>query len=153
MCGTFAFRSLYVAAASIALCAALAAPAIAKGVVTIQQSDGTTNVYDDVAIKIIHNALFLTSADGKGTLVVNRAACSYQGALLVCLPTGMTLIQSGQTNPIKVTSGTIYVNLTSEPQQLSLSSTKVRPHSILVSFTTKRGTYVALSGQIDQVKQ
>ena len=145
-------RSFFAIAAAAVSFMAPAIPALAKGVVTIQQSDGTTNVYDDVSIQIIHNALYLTSADGKGTIVVNRAACSYQGALLVCLPTDMTLIQSGATNPIKLTTGTIYVNLTSDPQQLVLSTTKVPPHSVLVSFTTKRGTYVALSGRIDRVK-
>ena len=126
-------------------------PAGATGTVTIQQANGATNVYDDVVIKVIHSALYATSADGKGTLVINRAACFYQGALMVCLPTSATLVQSGQTSPLDFRKGTIYVNSTDDPQQLALSTTKVAPHSILLSFTTKRGTYVSLVGRIDKV--
>ena len=144
------FRSLLLATAVTAAICCAATPVRAGGTVTIQQADGTTNSYDDVTINIIHSALYLTSADGKGTLVINRAACAYQGELLVCLPTSATLIQSGATNAIKLTTGTIYLNLTDDPQQLALSSAKVAPHSILLSLTTKRGTYVTLSGRIDK---
>ena len=60
------------------------APASATGTVIVRQSDGHLNVYQNVQLKIIHDALFVTTADGEGTLVIHRAACSYQGDLLVC---------------------------------------------------------------------
>jgi len=123
----------------------------ATGTMTIQQKNGTTNTYDDVAIKVIHSALYLTSPDGKGTLVINRAACSYQGSLMVCLPTSATLVQSGETSPLDFKSGTIYVNDTDDTQQMALSTTKVAPHSIVLSLSTKRGTYVSIIGRIDKV--
>jgi len=122
----------------------------AMGTVTIQQADGGTNVYHDVVIKIINGALFMTSADGKGTLVIHKAACSYQGELMVCFATSATLVQAGQTSPLDFKDGTVYVNTTGDSQQLSMSTTKVPPHSVLVSFTTKRGTYVSVSGRIDK---
>lgn len=128
-----------------------AVPAGAGGTVMIRQSDGHTDVYHDVSIKIIHQALFLTSADGKGTLVINRAACAYQGQILVCFATGATLVQSGSSKPLDFKSGTVYFNLTGESQQLALSTQKVPAHSILLSFTTKRGTYISLNGRIDKV--
>ena len=123
----------------------------AAGTVVIRQITGHSDVYNDVAIKIIHNALFLTSADGKGTLVINRAACSYQGNLLVCFPTSATLVQAGKTSALDLKTGTLYLNLTDSPEQLVLSTTKVPAHSILFSFTTKRGTYINLNGRIDKV--
>lgn len=140
--------SLLALIASFALSTAAAG---AVGTVTIAQADGTTNVYHDVVIKVIHSALYMTSADGKGTLVINRAACAYQGQLLVCLPTSATLVQAGATSPLDFRKGTVYVNDTDDPQQLTLSTTKVAPHSIVLSFTTKRGTYVSLTGTIDKV--
>jgi hypothetical protein len=136
---------------AVAACVLDTAAARATGTITIVQADGHTDVYHDVGIKVIHNALFMTSADGKGTLVINRAACSYQGELLVCLPTNATLVQAGETSPLDFRKGTLYVNTTGEPQQLALSTTKVPPNGILLSFTTKRGTYVSLSGRIDKV--
>ncbi len=123
----------------------------AKGTVTVLQTDGRVDVYKDVAVKVIHDALFMTSADGKGTLVIHRAACSYQAELMVCFVTSATLVQAGKTSPLAFRIGTLYVNSTDAPQQLALSTKKVAPHSILLSFTTKRGTYVNLSGRIDEV--
>ena len=115
------------------------------------QPDGTQQSYSDVSIKILHNALYLTTANGKGTLVINRAACSYQGEILVCLPTGVTLVQGGNATPLNLTTGTVYLNLTKETQPLALSSAQLPPRSLMMSFSTKRGTFVGLTGQIDEV--
>jgi hypothetical protein len=132
----------------------LAAPAAdAAGIMTIRQADGSTDLYRNVAIKVIHDALFMTSADGKGTLIIHRAACSYQGELLVCFATSATLIQGGKTSSIDLLNGTIYANSTGDPQPMALSTTKIPPHSLVLSFSTKRGTYVNLSGRIDKVVQ
>jgi hypothetical protein len=128
-----------------------AAPALADGSMTIVQPDGTQNLYHDVMIKVIHNVLYVTSPDGKGTLVINRAACSYQGQLMVCFATHATLVQSGAVSPLDFKTGTLYVNTTDDWQQLTLSTTKVAPHGIMLSFTTKRGTYVSLNGTFDKV--
>ena len=128
-----------------------ASPAGAAGTVLIRQSSGQTNVYHGVAIKVIRNVLYMTTSDGKGTLVISRAACSYQGELMICFATGATLVQAGKTSAIDFRRGTLYVNSTDDPQQMALSTTKVPPHSILLSFSTDRGTYVSLSGRIDKV--
>ncbi len=127
------------------------APAGATGTVTIRQSDGHINVYQNVQIKIIHSALFVTTADGEGTLVIHRAACSYQGDLLVCFATSATLVQAGKTSPLDFKSGTAYVNETDAPLPLTLSTTKAPPNSIVLTFTTARGTYVGITGRFDQV--
>lgn len=125
----------------------------ADGTARIQQTNGTVNVYDNVKIQIIHNTLAMTTADGKGTLMIYRAACAYQGDVLVCLPTGATLVQGGSVNPIHITRGTVYANLTDATQQLSLSTTHIPAHSIMMALTTRKGTYVTLSGTIDKVKK
>ncbi|MGA2760518.1 MAG: hypothetical protein ABSF08_09395, partial [Candidatus Cybelea sp.] len=85
--------------------------------------------------------------------VISRAACSHQGEVLVCLATNATLVQSGMTSPLDFQRGTVYVNNTDSPQQLVLSTTKVPAHGILVSLTTKIGTYIGLTGRIDKVVQ
>jgi hypothetical protein len=146
--GTVAFAT----ALTFGIACLLGTPAArATGTILIQQADGQTNLYHDVVIKVIHNALYMTSSDGRGTLVINRAACSYQGQLMACLPTSATLVQSGQTSPLDFKQGTLYVNSTDDPQPLSASTQKVDAHGIVLSFTTKRGTYVNLSGRIDKV--
>jgi hypothetical protein len=127
------------------------APAGATGTVTVRQSDGHVDVYQNVQLKIIHDALFVTTADGEGTLVIHRAACSYQGDLMVCFATSATLVQSGKTSPLDFKRGTAYVNESDAPLQLTLSTTKVPAHSIMLTFTTDRGTYVGITGRFDQV--
>ena len=125
--------------------------AAATGTMTIVQSNGGTNTYSNVEIKAIHGALYLTSNDGKGTMVINRAACSHQGQLMICYATNATLVQSGETSPLDFQRGTVYVNDTDGYLPLVLSTQKVPPHSIMLSFTTKRGTTVTLNGRIDKV--
>ncbi len=129
------------------------ATAQATGTILIQQSSGQSNEYDNVAIKILHGSLYLTTADGRGTLVITRAACSHQDQLMVCFATNATLVQSGQTSPLDFDRGTIYINNTDAQQPLVLSTAKVPAHGILVSLTTKRGTYIGLTGRIDKVTQ
>jgi hypothetical protein len=123
----------------------------ATGTATIVQSNGHTDVYNDVKIKVLYGTLYITTADRTGTMIISRAACSHQGQLMVCFATNATLIQNGKTSPLDFKSGTIYANDTDDFQPLVMSTQKVPPHSILMSMTTKKGTYVGLSGRVDQV--
>jgi hypothetical protein len=124
-------------------------PAFAGGTLRSQESDGTVRVYNNVSIKVVHRTLRITSHDGKGTLVINQASCSYEGALERCSPLKVTLEQGGATKTIALKNGTIYVNPTNENQQLPLSSQQLPGHGILLSFNTQRGTYVSMTGTVD----
>jgi hypothetical protein len=137
-----------------ALGAMVAVPAGATGTLRVQQSDGKVNVYPDVVIRLIsHKALTITSADGKGVLKIDQAACSYAGLLRSCLLYHMEWIQAGELHPIDLVRGTIYVNLTGQKQQLPLSSTQLPPNGVLLAFLTKRGTNVSMTGTIDEVQK
>lgn len=127
------------------------AAALASGTVHIMQPDGMLQTYPGAQIKIAHDVLFVTSADGKGTLMINRAACSYQGEVLVCFPTSVYLIQGSGPQKLDLTTGTVYVNMTDSKQPLRYTSAQLEPHSVMLSFSTKRGTYVSLSGTFDKV--
>jgi hypothetical protein len=146
------FRPYAVALGIAGLLLSIAAVARAEGTARIQQADGSVNTYHNVKIQIVNKTLTMTSADGKGTLMIYRAACAYQGQILACLPTGTSLIQGGTVSPIKLVSGTVYANMTDTPQNLANSSTQLPPHSILMALKTRRGTYVSLNGTIDKVK-
>lgn len=144
---------MFIAAAALLFIAGAHA-ADAKGTVRVQQDDGSVQVYDNVTIRIIgDHALTITTADGKGTLLIERAACSYAGALLVCLPYSMSLEQNGTSKLLDFQRGTTYFNFTSEKQPLPLSSTTVPPNGVLFAMNTKIGTYVAVSGTIDERKK
>jgi len=125
----------------------------AKGTVTVQQSNGSTQTYNNVTIVIAHKTLRVTTADGVGTLVIDKAACSYVGNLQMCLPYSMTLDQGGGTHPLDFQRGTVYVNLTDSKQPLSNSSMQLPPQGILLSLTTKVGTIVNMTGTIDKVQK
>ncbi len=114
-------------AATVAVIAGLGSPVVAgaTGTITIHHKTGTSNTYRDVEIKLFSGSLFLTTDDGNGTLVITRAACSYQGEIIVCLPTNAALVQDGESNALSLKSGTVYLNYTGADQQLSKSTTKI----------------------------
>ena len=132
-----------------AIAAFVPAAARAEGTARIQQADGSVNVYRDVKVQVVQKTLSVTSADGKGTMIIYRAACSYQGEIMVCLPTGVSLVQGGGVSPIKLKSGTVYLNLTGEAHNLVMSTTKLPAHSVTMALNTQRGTYITVNGAID----
>lgn len=135
----------------LALLALSTVGAGATGTVTIVHANGDRNVYYNVSIEIIHGALYMTSEDGQGTMIIKDAACSHQSQLMVCYATKATLVQSGEVTPLDFKRGTVYLNDTDEYQPLVMSTTKVAPHSIMLSYTTNKGTLVTCMGGIDKV--
>ena len=129
----------------------LPSAANAAGTIKIQRQNGTKNTYSDVEIKVFSGALFLTSHDGNGTIVVTQAACSYQGKIIVCLPITAALVQGGTSNALSLKNGTIYLNYTDDAQPLASSSGKLAADSVLLSLTLKDGTVVDVRGRIDEV--
>ena len=133
-----------------AVLALSAVPAVAAGTVTVYQNDGNVDTYTNSQIKIIHDVIYITSGDGKGTIVISRAACFSHKGLLTCLPTGVTLVQGGDAKKLDLDHGTLYINLTDSAMQLPLSSTQLAPKGVLLSFSTIIGTVVNVSGVIDK---
>jgi hypothetical protein len=127
------------------------APASATGTVLIAQRDGTVKTYTHVRIVIWNESMAITSSDGKGTVVLGKASCTKIGELLRCLPWDATLFQNGQTLHIVLQSGTVWLNPSHTLQQLSHSSTELPPGGVLLAVRTKRGTYVTLTGVVDEV--
>ncbi len=139
------------AAALITACVLTPAVASATGTIDIHHKDGTVNTYADVTIKVFSGSLFLTSDDGDGTIVVTRAACAYQGKIIVCLPTSAALVQNGKSDALNLKTGTIYLNYADQAEPLSRSSAKLPAHSIMLALTTRNGTFLTVRGRIDQV--
>lgn len=123
----------------------------ATGTVRVQQSDGTVKTYDDVSIRVRHNTLRIGSKDQKGVLVINRAACSYVGELLRCLPTSFQLVQSGDTKTIDLIDGLVYVNMTDQPQPMKNPAMQMRPRDLWLTLHTMRGTAITIHGHIDEM--
>ena len=140
-------------AAILAIAGCVLTPAVANttGTINIHHKDGTNNIYDDVTIKVFSGSLFLTSHDGDGTIVVTRAACAYQGKIIVCLPISAALVQDGESSALALRRGTIYLNYTSTAQSMSFSSSKLPAKSILLALTLNNGTLINVHGRIDQV--
>lgn len=136
---------------ALVCCALMPAAANATGTLNILRHDGSKDSYTDVEVKIFQGTLFLTSDDGDGTIVVTGSACSFQGKILVCLPTAAALVQEGESDSLNLKTGTIYFNYTSAAQSLSHSSTKVPPNSIVLALRLKDDTYINVRGKIDEV--
>jgi hypothetical protein len=144
-------RTLRAVLIGLSCAAVLAAPAGATGLVRVQQSNGSIQEYPDARIDYSKDAktLTITTADGKGVLTIDQAACSYVGEVYRCLLTHMTLTQGGQTKPLDFSSGTIYANTTGGNLNMPLSSQIIPPKGIVMALTTKAGTYISMTGTID----
>lgn len=129
----------------------VAARAGATGTARIQHSDGTTSTYTNVRIMIWNESLAVTSSDGQGTVVFGKASCTKVGELVRCLPWDATLFQHGNKQRIALKSGTVWLNPTRTPQQLSHSSEQIPARGVLLAVETKRDTYVTLTGVVDEV--
>jgi hypothetical protein len=127
--------------------------ALATGTARIQQADGDVKVYKNVRIDMEHKQLSVTSADGVGTIVLTKAACSPVDKLVRCYPYNAELKQHGRTIPITIVEGTAWFNPSSNSQSLPNSSTQLGPRGVMVSVRTKRGTYLSLSGVADVMKK
>jgi hypothetical protein len=126
-------------------------PASATGTVVIAHPDGSESTYPNVRIIIWNQSMAITSSDGQGTVVLGKAACTKVGELVKCLPWDATLFQNGQKVHIALQSGTVWLNPSGTTQQLSHSSTELPPRGVLLAVRTKRGTYVTLTGVVDEV--
>ena len=125
--------------------------AMATGTVVIAQRDGSTKTYSDVRIIIWNESMAVTSSDGQGTVVFGKASCTKVGDLVKCLPWDATLFQNGAKLHVALQSGTVWLNPTTDYQSLNDSSEKIAPHGVLLAVRTKRGTYVTLTGIVDEV--
>jgi hypothetical protein len=135
----------------LAFAVSLGAAANASALVRVQQTDGSIQEYPNAIVRYSKEAhdLTITTADGKGTLTIDQAACSYVDNLYRCLVTDASLSQNGQTHPIVCRSGTIYANTTGGEIKLPLSTQGVPPRGIVMALQTKAGTYISMTGTID----
>jgi hypothetical protein len=146
-----ALSRIAAALVAAAWCAFFPATASATGTINIHQNSGSSSTYRDVEIKVFSGSLFLTSDDGNGTIVITRAACSYQGEIMVCFPTAAALVQDGESSALSLKSGTLYFNGTNAAQPMSRSSAKLPAKSILATLALNDGTSINVTGRIDEV--
>jgi hypothetical protein len=131
------------ALACVAFAVSLGTVAGAKGVSIIQKAGKDPERYPGVGITLIKNtSLTVTSPDGKDKLIM-------VGALQRCLVSGVSLQKNGQTKPLDLESGTVYVNLTNSNQPMSHTSSRLPPKGVLIALKTRIGTYITVDGVID----
>ncbi|MGC2130421.1 MAG: hypothetical protein WA629_10015 [Candidatus Aquilonibacter sp.] len=119
----------------------------ANGTMRVQQADGSVQLYD-VTLAVSGRQLLITTANKKGTLIVDEAACSFDSRVMTCIPERVRLRQNG-TVPLDFERGTVYFNKTNATQQLKYSSTQLPPNGVLGSMKSPKGTYVTWSGTLD----
>jgi hypothetical protein len=146
------FLRLWLAAAGAVVLTAVASPAGAYGVTRVGQSDGSVQIYRGVRLRLVGETLWLSSADGRGTLQIVDGACSFTGLLQRCFPAAVTLHQNGVAHRIALDDGTVYINLTRDPQPVRRSAQVLPARSVLVALHTARGTYVSVRGRLDEVR-
>jgi len=140
-------------ATAAVLFALASAPAGATGTVGIQFPDGATKTYTNVRIDIVRESMAITSADGKGKLIIGKAACTKVGEQLHCLLYDATLQQFGHSLHIPLKNGIVWLNPTTATQQLAMSSTQLPAHGVMLTLESKKGTIVSLTGTVDSLEK
>ncbi|HEV3090535.1 MAG TPA: hypothetical protein VGX91_03725 [Candidatus Cybelea sp.] len=135
----------------MAVAGVLPNPAWATGTALIAHPDGSESTYHNVRVVIWNESMALTSSDGKGTVVLGKAACTKVGELVKCIPYDATLYQNGYRVHILLVSGTVWLNPSETVQNLQDSSTQLPPRGVMLAVKTKHGTYVTLTGTVDEV--
>jgi hypothetical protein len=123
----------------------------ATGTARIQHPDGSVSTYYNVRITIFNESMAITSSDGQGTVVFGKASCTKIDELVKCLPWDATLFQNGLKLRVPLKSGTVWLNPSRTAQPLSHSSTQLPPRGVLLAVQTRRGTYLTLTGVVDEV--
>jgi hypothetical protein len=149
MGGCFVRASVFVM--TLACIAGVPCSAFAAGTARVQQRDGAVRIYKDVHIKIAEQRLWITSSDRVGTLVIGKASCTGFDKLIRCLPYTAVLEQRGAKRNLVIENGSAWFNPSKTTQTLPQSSTKLPPHGVLMTLKTKAGTYVSLSGTVDEM--
>jgi len=145
------FLAIFCIAAGLVLTTHL--PATATGTMRIEQSDGSSRTYNDVKIRVSQQKLRITSADNVSTLVISKAACSFIGKIMRCLPYTLSIEQNGKIMPLDFYNGTIYINTGDKDHALPYSSQQLPPNGIVFAMHSKIGTIVTLSGKLDEVSK
>lgn len=125
--------------------------AFAAGTARVQQRDGAVRVYKDVHIKIADQRLWITSNDRVGTLVISKSSCTGFDKLVRCLPYTAVLEQRGAKRNLQIENGSAWFNRSKTAQTLPQSSTKLPPHGVLMTLKTKAGTFLSLTGTVDEM--
>jgi len=144
-----ALRSTSATLAALFAFLIVAGAANARGTTRVQQADGSVQIYHNVEMQLFGQTLRLRSQDRKATLEVASGACSLVGEVQRCLPYATTLSQHGATHHIELEHGTVYLNLSADPQPLRHTSETLEPHEVLLLLHTMRGTIVSAHGTLD----
>jgi hypothetical protein len=124
----------------------------ASGLVSVQQSDGSTQNYERVRMKLVGRTLFLSSPNRKDVLEIVTDACSYPAGVERCLPYATTLHSGNRPHLIPMDRGAVYLNLTSDVEHLPHSSQTLQPQHVIVHLHTMRGTFISANGRLDVTK-
>jgi hypothetical protein len=143
--GTLAF-------ATLAAALACAGAAHAEGMTTVTQSDGSTQTYAHVRMRLDGTKLFLTSPNGKDVLEITTGACSFPMSVERCLPYDTVLHRDGHAHPIALIRGALYFNTTTDVQHLPHSTQVLAPGNVVVHLHTMRGTLISAQGRLDNAK-
>jgi hypothetical protein len=147
-------RQVFAAAIALGLSfAVLCGTAGATGTARIMQRDGSATTYTNVRIAVRDQSMWMTASDGRGTLVFGKAACTMIDDLLECLPYDATLYQNGERRHIPLRSGTAWFNPSQTYRHLTHSSAQLPPRGVLLSVVTKDGTYLTLTGVVDEMQK
>jgi hypothetical protein len=139
--------SNYLRIAGLVACAMQPPLAAAKGTATVHWSNGTQRIYEHVTIRVLGTRA--TPATSK-TIVVSQNHCARVGSLERCQPYWTNLIHSGVQQRLDLLRGFEYVNLGRVTTSLPHSAYKLAANGLMLTFSTRHGVTITITGQVDR---
>jgi hypothetical protein len=125
------------------------APALAKGEVTVERSNGNTETYPGVEITNAPNVLSLKAQASDTALLITKNECTKEGELLVCNKARAGIDTNGVIEELEIAQIILFINPSQSSQTIKGSKVTLSPNTILLEIATKKGAYITALGKID----
>jgi hypothetical protein len=132
---------------------ALPLPTLALGEIAVEYPDGDTVTNENVIIHNTDDILYFKAEEGNNILMITKKDCQKEGSILVCNQARMGLDSYGVLEEINLKEIFLFINPTSEVQQIQGSEVKMTSNTILLEALTSKGTFITGVGKIDSTSK
>jgi hypothetical protein len=128
---------------------AVSAPALARGEISVEYSDGNVETYSDVSISNTADILYFEDPDTGTILMISKKGCNPEGELLLCKEARMGVDTHGVIEELSVKQIVLFINPTQKAQPIKNSEVTLSPGTVLLEASTDKGSFITGLGKID----
>lgn len=135
---------------TVSLVAALTfpTPAIAKGVASITNPDGSDPQEYEISIASTDEILYVRYGEDD-MFILEKSNCQIEDQLQICTAGEGKLVNYGIAEAIAYETLMVFTNTTTETLPVPGSAVTMEPNTVLLELLNENGRYVTIMGRID----